>query len=184
MTTKFPMPTPPAAAPAPSPSAPSASPSPAASPSPGAMSAGSSAALDAETPAPTTLASLRDRARERLGPQPDKAGPAATRTMAAIVRDLKGMPEILVAREHTHKIKLQRRGKLGAITIEYQVKIASMEVGYAHFPDIDPTTTRLYRYAFQPAVGDAGEWHRLDDGGELIEDVKRALLKLYPELGP
>lgn len=172
MTTKFPMPTPPAAAP---------SAAPAATPSAPGSSPGSP---DAETPAPTALAGLRDLARERLGPQPDKAGPAATRTMATIVRDLKGMPEILVAREHTHKIKLQRRGKLGAITIEYQVKIASMEVGYAHFPDIDPTTTRLFRYAFQPAVGDAGEWHRLDDGGELIEDVKRALLKLYPELGP
>ncbi len=161
MTTKFPMP------PAPE------GPTPAAAPS----------QPEAETPSPTALAGLRDLARERLGPQPDKAGPSATRTMAAIVRDLKGMPEILVAREHTHKIKLQRRGKLGAITIEYEVKITSMAVGYANFPDIDPTTTKLYRYAFQPARGEAGEWHRLDDGGELIEDVKRALMKLYPELG-
>lgn len=136
------------------------------------------------TPAPplTALAGLRDLARERLGPQPDKAGPSATRTMAAIVRDLKGMPEILVAREHTHKIKLQRRGKLGAITIEYQVKIAALEVGYAHFPDIDPTTTKLYRYTLV-TKGEGDEWHRIDDGGELIDDVKRALLKLYPELG-
>ena len=101
---------------------------------------------EAQTPAPpTALAGLRDLARDRLSPQPDKAGPSATRTMAAIVRDLKGMPEILVAREHTHKIKLQRRGKLGAITIEYQAKIAALEVGHAHFPDMDPTTTKLYR---------------------------------------
>lgn len=136
-----------------------------------------------EGPAPTALAGLRDLARDRLGPQPDKAGPSATRTMAAIVRDLKGMPEILVAREHTHKIKLQRRGKVGAITIEYQVKIAALEVGYANFPDIDPTTTRLFRYTFVANKGPEGEWHRIDDGGELIDDVKRALLKLYPELG-
>ena len=140
------------------------------------------AAPDQETPAPTALAALRDLAREKLGPQPDKAGPAATRTMATVVRDLKGMPDILVAREHTHKIKLQRRGKLGAITIEYQPKIASMEVGYANFPDIDPTTTRLYRYVFIAEKGEHGEWHRIDDGGELIDDVRRALLKLYPEL--
>ncbi len=139
---------------------------------------------EAQTPAPpTALAGLRDLARDRLSPQPDKAGPSATRTMAAIVRDLKGMPEILVAREHTHKIKLQRRGKLGAITIEYQAKIAALEVGHAHFPDMDPTTTKLYRYTFAPAKGPEGEWHRIDDGGELIDDVKRALLKLYPELG-
>lgn len=134
-------------------------------------------------PAPTALADLRDRARDRLGPQPDKAGPSATRTMAAIVRDLKGMPEILVAREHTHKIKLQRRGKVGAITIEYQAKIAALEVGHANFADMDPTTTRLFRYTFIAAKGPEGEWHRIDDGGELIDDVKQALLKLYPELG-
>ncbi|MFO0585960.1 MAG: hypothetical protein U0441_00400 [Polyangiaceae bacterium] len=137
-----------------------------------------------ETPAPTALAALRDLARDRLGPQPDKAGPAATRTMATVVRDLKGMPDILVTREHTHKIKLQRRGKIGAISIEYQPKIASMEVGYANFSDIDPTTTRLFRYVFAAEKGPGGEWHRIDDGGELIDDVRRALLKLYPELGP
>src|SRR5690242_9083751 len=61
---------------------------------------------EADSP-PTALAGLRALARERLGPEPDKAGPAATRTMAAIVRDLKGMPEILVTREHTHRIKLR-----------------------------------------------------------------------------
>jgi hypothetical protein len=132
---------------------------------------------------PTTLADLRDLAKERLGPEPDKAGPAAMRTMAAVVRDLKGMPEILVAREHTHKIKLQRRGKVGAITIEYHAKIAVMELGFLNFADADPTTTKLHRYTFAPARGPSGEWLRLDDGGELIEDVRRTLLKLYPELG-
>jgi hypothetical protein len=132
---------------------------------------------------PTALAGLRALARERLGPTPDKAGPAATRTMAAIVRDLKGMPEILVAREHTHKIKLQRRGKVGAITLEYQVNIRAMEVGHVGFPGADPTTVKLFRYTFAEASGASGEWHRLDEGGELIDDVRTALLRLYPELG-
>ena len=129
----------------------------------------------------TALAALRALAKEKLGPEPDKAGPAATRTMAAIVRDLKGMPEVLVTREHTHKIKLQRRGKIGAITLEYHPNIRAMEVGLL-FPDADPTTTKLHRYTFTEARGSHGEWHRLDDGGELIGDVHQALLKLYPEL--
>lgn len=133
---------------------------------------------ETESP-PTALAGLRALARERLGPEPDKAGPAATRTMAAIVRDLKGMPEILVTREHTHRIKLQRRGKVGAVTLEYQVKIRAMEVGHVGFPEADPTTVKLHRYTWADT---RGEWHRLDDGGELIEDVRRALLRLYPEL--
>jgi hypothetical protein len=132
---------------------------------------------------PTALAGLRDLAKDRLGPEPDVAGPAAMRTMAAVVRDLKGMPEILVAREHTHKIKLQRRGKVGAITIEYHAKIAVMELGFVNFADADPTTTKLHRYTFAAARGPSGEWLRLDDGGELIEDVRRTLMKLYPELG-
>ena len=132
---------------------------------------------------PTALAGLRDLAKERLGPEPDKAGPSAMRTMAAVVRDLKGMPEILVAREHTHKIKLQRRGKVGALTIEYHAKIAVIELGFLNFADADPTTTKLHRYTFFPARGPSGEWQRLDDGGELLDDVRRTLLKLYPELG-
>lgn len=132
---------------------------------------------------PTALARLRDLARERLGPEPDRAGPSAMRTMAAIVRDLKGMPEILVLREHTHKIKLQRRGKVGALTIEYLAKITAIEVGFLNFPDADPTTTKLHRYTFAAQRGPQGEWLRLDDGGELIEDVRRTLVKLYPELG-
>ncbi len=132
---------------------------------------------------PTSLAALRDLARERLGPEPDKAGPAAVRTMAAIVRDLKGMPEILVVRDHTHKIKLQRRGKVGGLTIEYHPKIVAMELGFLHFPEVDPSATKLFRYTFSPGLGADGEWHRLDDGGELIEDVKKNLLRLYPELG-
>jgi hypothetical protein len=132
---------------------------------------------------PTALARLRDLAKERLGPEPDKAGPSAMRTMAAIVRDLKGMPEVLVTREHTHKIKLQRRGKVGALTIEFHAKIAALEVGHLNFADADPTTTKLHRYTYAEARGPAGEWVRLDDGGELIEDVRRTLMKLYPELG-
>ena len=138
---------------------------------------------DSDALPPTALAGLRDLALERLGPEPDKAGPSAMRTMAAIVRDLKGMPEILVAREHTHKIKLQRRGKVGAVTIEYHAKITALEVGFLNFPDADPTTIKLHRYTYSETRVPAGEWVRLDDGGELIEDVRRTLLRLYPELG-
>jgi hypothetical protein len=137
---------------------------------------------DSDALPPTALANLAALAREKMGPAPDKAGPAATRTMAAIVRDLKGMPEILVAREHTHKIKLQRRGKVGAITLEYHPNIRAMEVGHVGFPEADPTTVKLFRYTFAETSGSRGEWHRLDDGGELIEDVKEVLLRLYPEL--
>jgi hypothetical protein len=130
----------------------------------------------------TALADLRALAKERLGPEPDKAGPGATRAMAAVVRDLKGMPEILVTREHQQKIKLQRRGKIGAVTLEYHPNIRAMEVGFLGFPDADPTTTKLHRYTFFEGKGSHGEWHRLDEGGELFGDVRQALLKLYPEL--
>ncbi|MBK8253725.1 MAG: hypothetical protein IPK82_13795 [Polyangiaceae bacterium] len=132
---------------------------------------------------PTTLAELRDLAKARIGAEPDKAGPAAVRAMAAIVRDLKGMPEILVSREHTHKIKLQRKGKVGALTIEFQPKISIIEIGFLNFADADPTTTKLQRYTFAADKGPSGEWQRLDDGGELFQDVRQTLLKLYPELG-
>ncbi|MEZ4300341.1 MAG: hypothetical protein R3B70_35680 [Polyangiaceae bacterium] len=144
---------------------------------------GAPGAPENEALPPTALAELRDKAKERLGPEPDKAGPAAMRTMAAVVRDLKGMPEILVQREHTHKIKLQRRGKVGGVTIEFHAKIAAMEVGFLYQGDIDPTATKLHRYTFAADRGPSGEWRRLDDGGELIDDVRRTLLKLYPELG-
>jgi hypothetical protein len=130
---------------------------------------------------PTALAGLAKLARERLGPEPDRAGPAAVRAMAAVVRDLKGMPEIVVQRESTHRIRIARRGKVGAIGLEYLPSIRAMELEYVGFPGADPTTVKSRRYAW--ASDDAGEWSRLDGGGELFGDIKEALVRLYPELG-
>lgn len=148
---------------------------------------------DASSPAPppTKLAEFARRARERLGPEPDRATPAATRTMAAIVRDLKGLPELVVKRESAFKLKLGRRGKVPAITIEYHEKIGAIELAYLAFPDTDPTTTKVRRYTFaegdaaSPKAGETGtgEWTRLDGGGELVDDVRDALAVIYPELG-
>jgi hypothetical protein len=133
----------------------------------------------ADAPA-TALASLAQRARERLGPEPDRAGPAATKTLAAIVRDLKGMPEILVTRDGTHRIKLARRGKVGSLTLDYDQKVRFMQLELLGFPGSeDPTTARMFRYTLHH---ETGEWRRLDDAGEIIEDVRRALLRLYPEI--
>ena len=107
--------------------------------------------------------------------------------MAAIVRDLKGMPEILVTRENPMRLKLMRRGKVGAIFIEYHPKVRYVQVDYEDFPGMNPTSTRMFRYMFEVDRGDtvsaAGEWQRTDSGGELIDDVRNALLRLYPELG-
>ena len=41
----------------------------------------------------------------------------------------------------------------------------------------------MFRYTYDQEKGDTGEWHRMDDGGEFIEDVREALAKLYPEVG-
>ena len=71
----------------------------------------------------------------------------------------------------------------GALTIEYHPKSAVIELGFLNFADADPTTTKLLRYTLVAAGGPSGSWQRLDDGGELIDDVRRTLLKLYPELG-
>src|SRR5262245_47474423 len=71
----------------------------------------------------TGLRELVGRASEKFGPTPDRHGPAAVRAMAAIVRDLKGMPNLVVTRESGQRMRLSRRGKVGAITIEYQPNI-------------------------------------------------------------
>lgn len=139
---------------------------------------------DAQSPAPpaTKLADFVRAAREQLGPEPDRTTPAATKTMAAVIRDLKGLPEVSVKREG-FKLKLGRRGKVASITLEYQEKIRAMELGYVSFPDADPTAVKLRRYTCTPD-GELGVWERLDGAGELIDDIKEALTVLYPELGP
>ncbi|NUP08146.1 MAG: hypothetical protein HOW73_19025 [Polyangiaceae bacterium] len=137
-----------------------------------------------DTPPQTSLAELAKLARERIGPEPDYATPAALSTLAAIVRDLKGMPELVVTREHKHRLRLGRRGKVGALGLEYVPKIHALELHFLSWPGLDPTALKMYRYTFDQEKGDRGEWHRMDDGGEFIEDVRDALSKLYPEIGP
>lgn len=131
----------------------------------------------------TALAQLAKAAKEKMRDKPDVESPAAIRTMAAIVRDLKGMPEISVTRENPMRLKLLRRGKVGAIFIEYHPKVRYIQVDYEDFPGMNPTSTKMFRYMFELDRGDTGEWQRTDSGGELIEDVRNALLRLYPELG-
>ncbi|MBK6514779.1 MAG: hypothetical protein IPM79_33530 [Polyangiaceae bacterium] len=136
-----------------------------------------------DAPKETSLAELARLARERMGPEPDFATPAALSTLAAVVRDLKGMPQLTVSREHKHRLRLGRRGKVGSLGLEYHPKIHALELGFLNWPGLDPTSMKVYRYTFDKEKGAAGEWHRMDDGGEFIEDVRDALSKLYPELG-
>src|SRR5258708_4673168 len=141
------------------------------------------AAKDSDALPPTPLARLAALAKEKMGPEPDRAGPAATRTMAAIVRDLKGMPEILVTRDSTHRIKLARKGKIGALAVEYHPSIRAMSLEAIGFStDVDPVEKKMHRYTFFPDRGPNGEWLRLDDNGELFADVQQTLLRLYPEI--
>jgi len=138
----------------------------------------------------TSLAALAKLAKEKLGPEPDLATPAATRTFAAIVRDLKGMPELLVTREHTHRLRLGRRGKVGSLGLEFRPNIRAIELSYIGFPGADPTTIKMHRYTYAAPPGahlpeantPLGKWHRMDEGGELIADVQDGLARLYPEL--
>lgn len=129
----------------------------------------------------TSLAELAKAARERIGPEPDRVTPQATRTMAAIVRDLKGMPDLAVSREATHKLRLGRRGKVGSLTLEYHANIRAMELGYVGTGDGDPNAVKLRRYTLDL---EKNEWSRIHGGGELIEDIREGMLGFYPELRP
>jgi hypothetical protein len=132
---------------------------------------------------PTKLADFAKRAVEKLTPEPDKAGPAAIRTMAAIVRDLDGLPEVSITRESKHRLRLGRRGKVLSLALEYKPNIRALELEYINLPGADPTATKFRRYTFHVDRGALGEWHRMDDGAELIDDVQAAFAILYPELG-
>lgn len=129
----------------------------------------------------TSLADLVQKAKEKVGAEPDKHGPSATLTLAAIVRDLKGMPEISITRESNMRIRLARRGKIGALVLEYLANITAIELTYDGFPGA-PTDIKQRRYTLDSEQTGAS-WHRLDRGGELIEDVREGMLRLYPELG-
>lgn len=131
---------------------------------------------------PTPLARLAQIAKEKMGPEPDRATPAAMRAMAAIVRDLKGMPEILVTRESTHRIKLARKGKVGALAVAYDAAVRAMTLELIDFPGEEELSKKKHRFTFFPDRGEAGEWIRLDDSGELFADVEAMIVRLYPEI--
>lgn len=125
----------------------------------------------------TGLADLARLAKDRLKPEPDRFGPSATRAMAAIVRDLKGLPDLLVSRETSSRLRLGRKGKVGSVVVEYQPKILAIEVSLEGFSDVD-LGERSRRYTLQ-----AEKWQRLDGGGELFADLREHLVRIYPELG-
>lgn len=127
---------------------------------------------------PTALADLVKAAQERMHPEPDRHGPSATRAMAAVVRDLKGLPDLAVSRESATRLRLGRRGKVGFVVIEYQPKILAIEVSVGGFSGEDPTAPKAHRYTLQ-----GEQWGRLDGGGDLFGDLRAHLLRIYPELG-
>jgi len=138
---------------------------------------------DAETPTddlpPTELASLVARAKEKVQPEPDRHGPAAVKAMAAIVRDLKGMPELSVTRESGARIKLSRKNKVGHVVVEYDPKALYIEVSAGGFPSdvIEPGAPKGHRHTLHDGV-----WSRMDGGGDLFSEVRAGLVRLYPEL--
>ncbi len=131
---------------------------------------------------PTKLADFAKRAQEKLTAEPDKATPAAVRTMAAIVRDLDALPEVSVNRESKFRLKLGRRGKVLSIALVYKPNIRALELEYYNLPGADPTTAKMRRYTFHADRGAFGEWHRMDEGAELVDDVQHVFSILYPEL--
>lgn len=137
-------------------------------------------APEADALPPTRLAALVGRAKERMVVEPDRAGPASVKAMAAVVRDLKGMPELSVSREGSHRMRLGRRGKIGSIVLEYQPAIRAMELSVEGFSEpAQPGAVKVHRYTLQ--VDDT--WRRLDEVGELFADIQEAIERLYPELG-
>jgi hypothetical protein len=140
-----------------------------------------------ETPPPpatdelptTSLAGLVAAAREKmLAAKVDRHGPAALKAMAAVVRDLKGMPELSITRESSTRLKLSRKGKVGFVTIEYDPSILTIEVAAGGFTEArEPGAPKSQRYALQ-----GEEWAHMEGGGDLFSEIKTHLMRLYPEL--
>ncbi len=141
------------------------------------MSTDPTAPPDADLPR-TALADLVDLAKEKLQPEVDRHGPAATKAMAAVVRDLKGLPDLVATRESGARLRLGRRGKVGFVTIEYQPKILAIEVRAGGFSDDDPLAPKARRYTLHEDV-----WRELDAESELFADLRAHLVRIYPELG-
>ncbi len=146
-----------------------------------ADSPGEPAPLGQAELAPTTLADLAARAREQLTDEPDRHRPAAIRALAAVVRDLKGMPGLLVTREGA-RIRIVRAGRVGALVLEYRHSMLAIEVQLDGFPSMPPGVPRSFRYTLQAPE----RWVRLDptDPSDLFDDLRERLLALYPELRP
>ncbi len=127
---------------------------------------------------PTALASLVAAAKETMVVKPDRHGPAAVRAMAAVVRDLKGMPDLSVTRESATRLRLARRGKVGFIVIDYDAAVLSMQVEVGGFSEpVAPGTPKSHRYALQGET-----WTQMAGGGDLFTDLKAHVVRLYPEL--
>ncbi len=139
-----------------------------------------------ETPPPpateelpvTPLASLVAKAKEHMAARPDRHGPAAVKAMAAIVRDLKGMPELTAARDSASKLRLTRKGRVGHVVIEFDAAIACMIVTVGGFSEERaPGDGKPAKFALHGDV-----WQSMEGGDDLFADIHARILKLYPEL--
>jgi hypothetical protein len=125
----------------------------------------------------TSLASLVSAAKEKMVVKPDRHGPAAVKAMAAVVRDLKGMPDLSVTRESTNRLKLARKGKVGFIVIDYDPAILTLEVSVGGFSDVREPGTPAERYSLQEET-----WMHMGGGGDFFSELRTHLLRIYPEL--
>jgi hypothetical protein len=127
---------------------------------------------------PTALASLVTAAKEKFVAKPDRHGPAAVKAMAAVVRDLKGMPELSIVRESATRLRLTRKGRDGFVVIEYDAAVLSIDVSAGGFGDArDPGAKKADRFGLQ---GD--QWMRMEGGGDIFTELHAQVLRLYPEL--
>jgi hypothetical protein len=127
---------------------------------------------------PTPLVNLVARAKEALAPKEDRHGPAAIKAMAAVVRDLAGMPGLIVTRETQTRLKLARKGKVGFVTLWYDAAVVTMHVEVGGFYEgREPGSPKSDRYLLQGTT-----WHRMDGEGELFADLRTHLVRIYPEL--
>ena len=126
----------------------------------------------------TALASLVSAAKEKLTTKPDRHGPAAVKAMAAVVRDLKGMPDLSVTRETSTRLRLGRKGKVGFIVIEYDPAILALQVSVGGFSDPREPGTPAERYSLQGET-----WMHMGGGGDFFAELRAHLLRIYPELG-
>src|SRR5579871_4750298 len=130
-----------------------------------------------ELPA-TPLAGLVTQAKEKFADKPDRHGPAAVKALAAVVRDLKGMPELSVAREGSTRLRLSRKGRVGFVVVEFDAAILTMHLSTGGFVDEKrPGDAKTEKFGLH---GDT--WVSMDGGADLFAELRTLVLKLYPEL--